>query len=248
MTPHIKEAGAGRPVLILHGGGGPFTMVPIVNHVARSALALAPTHPGWDGTPREASVTNIKDLAANYLQLLEARQLNDVLVIGSSIGGWLAAELALADTARRITGLVLIDAGGIEVPAEPIRDVFSLDARALAEYSFHDGARFFTPPETLPPAQLATRRANLEALRALAGTGMCDPTLLSRLPRIDVPALVLWGESDRIFTPAYGAAYAKALPRGRFELIKQAGHLPHLEQPVATFALLDQVLAPSAAA
>lgn len=235
-------------MLILHGGGGPFTVAPIVNHVARSAHALAPTHPGWDGTPRDESLPTIRDLAGQYLRLLEARQLNDVLVIGSSIGGWLAAELALADTAHRITGLVLIDAGGIEVPSEPIRDIFSLDARALAEYSFHDSARFYTPPESLPPAQLATRRANLEALRALAGTGMCDPTLLGRLPRIDVPTLVLWGESDRIFTPAYGAAYAQALPRGRFELITQAGHLPHLEQPVATFALLDQLLATAAAA
>ena len=68
---------------------------------------------------------------------------------------------------------------------------------------------------------------------------MHDPTLLPRLGRIQVPTLVLWGESDRVVTPAYGAAYADAFGNGRFEVIPEAGHLPQIEQPDATFALID---------
>lgn len=69
---------------------------------------------------------------------------------------------------------------------------------------------------------------------------MHDPKLLRQLDVVRVPTLVLLGKSDRIVTPAYGAAYAKALPNARFELVSEAGHLPHIEQPVATFKLVDE--------
>jgi pimeloyl-ACP methyl ester carboxylesterase len=117
----------------------------------------------------------------------------------------------------------------------------------VAEYSYHDPDRFFVDPVTVPPELAARRRANLAALRTLAGPSMNDPGLLGRLPRIRVPALVIWGDSDRIVTPAYGLAMANALGNARFAVIADAGHLPHLEQPAATFESLDAFLAASPA-
>jgi pimeloyl-ACP methyl ester carboxylesterase len=70
-----------------------------------------------------------------------------------------------------------------------------------------------------------------------------DPKLLRRVPRIQIPTLAIWGESDRIVTPAYGKAYAAAFANARFELVERAGHLPHLEQPAATLALIDSFAA-----
>ncbi|CAN5247647.1 alpha/beta hydrolase [soil metagenome] len=242
MTEYtLTESGSGRPVLILHGGGGPFTVAPIAAHVAETALAIVPTLPGWNGTPRPDSLATVAGYAEYYSALLEERDLDDVLVIGSSLGGWLAVELALRTP--RVTGLVLVDAGGIEVPGEPMRDFFALDARGVAEYSFHDADKFYVDPATLPAEQLAGRRSNMETMRVVAGDPyMHDPTLFDRLPGIAVPTLVVWGESDRIFTPGYGRAFAAQIPGARFALVEKAGHLPQLEQPEATCALLDSML------
>ncbi|GAA1366505.1 hypothetical protein GCM10009612_50280 [Streptomyces beijiangensis] len=187
-------------------------------------------------------------LAATYLRLLHARGLHDVLVVGSSLGGWVASEMAVRDTEGLVTGLVLIDAVGIHVGSEPIRDFFALDARGIAEYAWHDPARGYRDPALVPPEQLAVQQANMASLKILAGEPyMHDPELHGRLRHVDVPALLLWGESDRIVTPAYGAAYADAFAAGRLHVIPQAGHLPHLEQPEATFALIDAHLRDGAA-
>ncbi len=142
----LAEAGAGRPALILHGGGGPFTVASLAGHLATTMRAITPTHPGWDGTPRPTWLTGIADLALVYLRYLEEHDLRDVLIVGSSLGGWIGAEMALHDGAGRITGLILIDAVGIAVDGEPIRDFFALDARGVAEYSFHDADRFYRDP------------------------------------------------------------------------------------------------------
>ena len=226
-----------RPVLVLHGGGGPFTVAGIAAHVGETAIL--PTHPGWNGVPRPDSIASIRDLAAHYRDYLDANDLRDVLVVGSSLGGWAASELALLTD--RVSGLVIIDGAGIEVPGEPVVDFFSLDARGVAEHSFHDSETFFRDPALLPPEQVAAQRANMATMGAIAGN-MQDPTLRERLAGIIVPTMVIWGESDRIFTPGYGRAYAAAIPGARFELVERAGHLPQLEQPEAVYALLDSMV------
>lgn len=236
----LSEAGTGRPVLVLHGGGGPSTVADLARRLSRTAHTLTPVHPGWDSTPRPAWLTGVDDLALAYLHLLHDRRLHDVLVVGSSLGGWTAAEMAVRDTAGIITGLVLIDAVGVHIEAEPIADVFGLGPRALAEHSWHDPDRHTVGPADVPPGQLAVRQANMTTMRTLAGDPyMHDPKLLRRLGRVHPPALLLWGESDRVVTPAYGAAYASAFGHGRLEIIPKAGHLPHIEQPDATVPLIE---------
>ncbi len=139
-----------------------------------------------------------------------------------------------------MSGLVLIDAVGVHIDNEPIRDFFTLDARGVAEYAWHDSARYYLDPADLPAEQLAIRQANMNTMRILAGDPyMHDPKLLRRLGRVQLPTLLLWGESDRIVTPAYGAAYANAFGDARLEVIPKAGHLPQIEQPEATFAMID---------
>lgn len=236
----LSEAGTGRPVLVLHGGGGPATVAGLAAHLARSAHTITPVHPGRDGTPRPSWFTGIDDLALAYLHYVHDRRLEDVLVVGSSLGGWIAAEMAVRDTAGIITGLVLIDAVGVHVESEPITDIFALDPRGIAEHSWHDPENFFVDPANVPAEELAARQADLATMRVLAGDPyMHDPKLLRRLGRVQAPALLLWGSSDRVVTPAYGKAYADAFGNGRLEIIPKAGHLPHIEQPEATFDLID---------
>src|SRR5712692_7934795 len=98
----LNQRGEGRPVLLLHGGGGPLTVNGFAELLAaeRPARVITPTHPGFAGTPRPASLTAVKGLAALYTALLVELDVTDVTVVGNSIGGWIAAEMALLDSTR----------------------------------------------------------------------------------------------------------------------------------------------------
>jgi pimeloyl-ACP methyl ester carboxylesterase len=240
----IAEYGTGRPVLVLHGGGGPATIASIAEHLGQAMHVIVPTHPGWNGTPRPDWLDSIDDLAMLYLRYLKRRGLHDVLVIGSSLGGWLAAQMAFRDIGGMIGQLVLIGAVGIDMPEHPMTNFFALDPRGVAEHSYHEPDRFYVDPTTLPAERLAAMRGNTATLRVLAGEPyMHDPKLLRRLNEVQIPALLIWGESDRIVTPQYGAAFAAALPNAKFEIVPRAGHLPQLERPEATFAFIDAFVA-----
>src|ERR1700687_2590863 len=123
----VIEKGEGHPFLLLHGGGGPLTVNGFADLLAaqRPAHVIVPTHPGFGGTPRPDSLTGVPGLAAVYIALLADLGLSDVTVIGNSIGGWIAAEMALLDT-KRISSIELVDAGGIEVPGPPGVGFFAL--------------------------------------------------------------------------------------------------------------------------
>jgi pimeloyl-ACP methyl ester carboxylesterase len=235
----FAQEGTGRPVLILHGGGGPFTVAGIAGHLAKTMHTITPTHPGWNGTERPEWFSGIDDLALAYLQYLQDNDLHNVLVIGSSMGGWIGSEMAVRDRAGLITGLILIDGVGIKVDAHPIRDFFALDARGVARYAWHDADRFYVDPATVPAEQAARTKANMATMRIIAGPEMSDPKLMRRLARVQIPTLAIWGDSDGIVTPAYGAAFAGAFQNGRLEIIKDAGHLPQIEQAAATIAVID---------
>lgn len=130
----------------------------------------------------------------------------------------------------------------MKIAGHPIRDFFALDPRGVATYSYYDPDRFYRDPTTFTPEQIAAQRANMATMRLLAGQEMYDPKLLNRLGRVKTPALVIWGDSDRIVTPEYGHAFANAFANAQFIVVPKAGHLPHFEQPEATFAALDGFL------
>lgn len=237
-----RVEGEGRPALVLHGGGGPATVAMISAHLAgRGFRAITPTHPGWDGEERPAEVGSVPDLARLYRDYLEESGLGDVLVVGSSLGGWIAAEMAVLDEAERLARLVLLDAVGIEVEGEPLTDFFALGPEEVATHSFYDPERYFVDPASLSPDQLRRQEGNMATMAALAGDPyMHDPALASRLGGVTIPVLAIYGEADGISSPAYGRAFAAHFPAGRFELVREAGHLPQVERPDATLALIDE--------
>ena len=246
---HLAEAGApaARTALVLHGGGGPQTVAPIVGHVASTMHALAPTHPGWDGTSLDETIASVADLAGAYLSLLADRGDLDVVVIGSSIGGWIALEMAVQAAAdERYAGVigaaVVIDGVGAVVDGQPIADFFALDARGLAEAAWHDPQRGYRDPALFTDEQRAIRQGNARTMAAVAGSSMSDPGLLARLGGVTSPTLMVWGASDRVVTPAYGRALADAVSGAEYVEIAAAGHLPHLEAPDATWAAIDPFL------
>ena len=229
----ISESGTGRPVLVLHGGGGPFTTALLANHLAETTHVIAPTHPGFNGTAPVPSIAKVRELADAYAQLLIERDLHDVIVVGSSVGGWLTSEIALGAAADRLAGIVIINGLGIEVEGHPILDVRGMAPQELATYSFHDPSKLQLPPPS--PEGLAKAQGNAAALAALT---LDADTASARLAAIRTPALVIWGASDKVVDADYGRAYAAAIPDAEFALIPDAGHLPYLENAPAVFAVL----------
>ena len=230
----LIDRGKGRPLLFLHPGIGIDPAASVLGHLAKSAHLLAPSHPGFGRSDLPRSFTTVDDLTYFYLDVMDALDLHDTLVVGVSLGGWIAAEVAIKSTAR-IAKLVLADAVGIRVSEDPevsdIADIFALPEKDFIALAYHDPAKGVRDAN-VPEAKLVAQARNLESTARFAWSPyMHDPKLKDRLHRIDVPTLFLWGAQDRIVTPDYGRAFAAAIPGAQFALIDQAGHFPHLEQP-----------------
>jgi pimeloyl-ACP methyl ester carboxylesterase len=229
---NVREYGEGRPFLLLHGGAGPASVIGFGQLLAGSepARVLVPSHPGFDGTVRPESLNSIPGLARYYVDLLDELGLDDVTVVGNSIGGWIAAELALL-ASPRVGRVVLVDAVGLKLDAHPIVDFFSLTLDQVADLSYYHPDAFRLDLSKFTDTQKAMMAGNRAALQTYGGTTMADPTLLGRLAAVSVPTDVVWGAADRIVPPEHGRAYADAIPGAEFHLIAEAGHLPQLETP-----------------
>jgi pimeloyl-ACP methyl ester carboxylesterase len=206
-------------VLVVHGGHGPSTVAPVVDHFAGDSMVLLPTHPGWEGTPRPDWFTGVDDLAITYLHLLEDEDVTDVIVVAASFGGWVASEMAIRDLGHRIGRMILISPPGADIP----------------------GHKVFVPPPGDPALPGA---ATMETVRVYGGESFSDPKLLRRLERVRIPTLVLWGETDRVINVEAGRVHAAALG-ARFEVIPDTGHMAVRQNPEAVFSRIDAFLAES---
>lgn len=235
----FNSYGQGPAILLLHGGGGPATVSDWAEQAANTlrAQVIVPIHPGFDSTPRPEAVTTIKDVARVELALLDRFDLHEVTVIGNSIGGWIAMEIALQNSAR-VKNLILVDSVGITVPGHPIPDFFSMTPAELTQHSYYDPETYGIDPAKLPEEIRNRMAGNREPLARYAGSSMADPTLIDRISQITDSTLVLWGEADRIGDLQYGRALAEAIPHARFEMINRAGHLPQIEQPAELIRLV----------
>lgn len=228
LDVRFADDGSGRPYLILHGGAGPSSVGGLAKSLATTGRIVVPTHPGFDGAPRPDWFLSIDHLALAYLALLDRLDLRDVVIIGNSVGAWIAAEMALRQSPR-VAAIVLLNAVGIQAAADkPIVDPAAISPAERSKLAFHDPARFAIAPAN--PEAAAQMAENQRSLRVYAGLPfMHDPSLQARLADIACPALVAWGESDGIVDVDYGRRYADSIG-ARYEIIAQAGHFPHIEQ------------------
>lgn len=224
------EAGRGRPVLYLHGLGDAGGLLPGIAALAAGRRVLRPDHPGFLRSP-SGSFRSVRELAGWYAEHLDAWGLAEgVDLIGCSLGGWIAAELALLRP-ESIATLTLIDPAGLPGgPGQP--DIFSLSPGESVERTFAT-AEFRSRAAQPPPPEIAARLARSleEARRIAASPYMHDPTLADRLRALSCPAVVIWGEEDGIIPASTAEAWREAIPEATIGLIPNAGHLPHLEQP-----------------
>jgi pimeloyl-ACP methyl ester carboxylesterase len=232
----LHEAGDGPPLLFLHSGGGFAPDEDYVAMLARRYRLIAPSHPGFGHSSLPEWMDAIDDIAHVYLELMDRLELRRVKMIGCSIGGWIAAELA-AKTPDRFEKLVLVGPEGVKTGRRDqldIPDIFALPQEEMARLRFHDPAKAKINLAKLSPEQLRIIARNNESLALLVWEPyMHNPKLAHRLHRLTMPVLMMRGASDGLVSAEYLARYAKLVPQARIETIEAAGHLPQIEQPEA---------------
>jgi pimeloyl-ACP methyl ester carboxylesterase len=234
----VLRRGAGDAVLYLHSATGETWWTDFDEALVAGGFdVIHPAHPGFEGSEGLAEIEDIHDLAFHTLDLLDALEVERTAVIGSSMGGWLAAELAVY-APERVTKLVLVDAAGL---GSPTLDMWAVKPPDLAEVLFADQEHWMAQllraidlETAMPPAEILMPL--LQSMEAGARIGwnpyMQDPKLAGRLHRVTAPTLVLWGEQDRFIPRAQGERYAELIGGGaRLELIGGCGHLAPLERP-----------------
>lgn len=235
VSVELTTFGAGRPLLFLHPDIGINSKAEVLHRLAGSFTVFVPSHPGFGRSELPSGMTTVDDLSYFYLDFLEALELREVVLVGVSLGGWIASEIATKST-HRLSHLILSNALGVRVGARDARDItdiYALSQRELLTMSFHSSQGYEIAKASFDEDAYITLR-NREST-ALFGWSpyMNNPKLAGRLHRIRIPTLVLWGTSDKIAPLDYGRAYSSRIPGARLDEITQAGHYPHLEQPEA---------------
>jgi len=237
----MHAAGNGPPLLFLHGIDYFAQLAPFLDRLAQRFRIVAPRHPGFGNSARPPWMRTVGDLAYLYLDLLDRLALDDVLLVGSSFGGWLALEIAARSTAR-LGRLVLIDALGVKFAGREeaeIADIYALPAEEAVARSFADPGRAPDYAALDDAAVEAVARDREAAVLYGWKPYMHDPSLVHWLHRVALPTLVLWGDRDRIVAPAYGERLAQTIPGARFATIGDAGHYPPVEQPEAVVRAIE---------
>jgi len=235
----LFERGQGDAILYLHGGGGIAPDTGFLELLARERRVIAPSHPGFGKSSLPDWLDSVDDIAHIYLELMDRLGLARADVVGFSIGGWIAAELT-TKTPERLNRLVLIGPVGVKTGKPDkldIPDVFAMPLEELDKLRFHDPAKYAGSFAALSDEELYIVARNRETLALLTWEPyMHNPKLKHRLHRVNAPALLLRGASDRIVSAEYLERYAALIPNARIETIAEAGHLPQVEQPAATAA------------
>lgn len=228
----LRSASRDRQVLFLHGAGGGGQVMPFMERLAEQVEVIAPVHPGFGGASQIPWLMDIEDLALFYLDFVDRTFERPVHVVGNSIGGWLAAEMAIRNGAR-IASLTLVGAAGLWLADKPPFDIFMIDHPGLVRRSIHDEAlgevlsaraRDEVGDDRVIHNQIATARYAWEPR-------LHNPRLRKWLHRITAPTLVTWGAQDHIIPPDHGREYARLIGGASSHVFEACGHLPHVEKP-----------------
>lgn len=230
----LLRAGSGPAALYLHGSSDG-AWLPAHAALAETHTLLRPDLPGFGGSADDERIDSVHDLAFFCLDLLGALEIERVALVGASLGGWLAADLATIEP-HRIARLVLVDAAGLRVEDSGQPDEFVLDTAQVVERAFHAPEyreRAMTQAATVEeePTLLETHLRNRIATAHLAWNPYFhDPKLPDRLHRITAPTLIVWGREDGLVPLAHAHRWQELVPDARLEIIDDCGHLPHVEQ------------------
>ncbi len=233
----MLRGGKGAPLLFLHGGGGAGVWFPFFQKLADRYDVIMPEHPGFGRSDTPEWLDNVGDLANFYLDFIKQLGLRDIHLVGHSLGGWIAADLAVRNTSA-LRSLTLMAPAGIHVAGVPKGDIFLWTPEQLVRGLVADPALAEMILKMTPDD--AERQRQMKNMLMLAKVGwqprFYNPDLRKWLHRIDRPTLIVWGDSDMVIPSPYGPAYRDLIPGSKLAVIQNCGHLPHIEKT-------DEVLA-----
>ena len=236
------ERGDAQPLVFLHGAGGHTGWMAFLEELSPRFAVYAPEHPGFGQSDDPPWLDSVGDLAYFYLDFLKALGLERVHLMGTSLGGWIAAEMAVRDTAR-LASLTLVGAVGITAQGETIPDIFRMPVEENLRRFYADQERAARRVGDVAKADMRLVAKNQATVTRLAyRPRFYNPDLSKWLHRIDVPTLLIWGAEDGLVPPAFGAAYRALIPGAKLVVLPAAGHAPFDEQKDAFLAAFSEFI------
>jgi pimeloyl-ACP methyl ester carboxylesterase len=243
VSVRMMRAGSGPPVVFLHGANGLPPWLPFFELLAAKCELRVPEHPGYGTSDNPPWMRNVGDLAMYYLDFLDGLGLDKVHLIGQSLGGWTAAEIAVRNCTR-LASLTLLAPAGIRVKGHPCGDNFIWTPEEAVRNLYHDQSiadRMLAMPMTDEDADIAL--GNRFTTAKFGWEPRWFSASLERwLHRIAVPTLVIWGENDKLFPVAYAARWGECVPDCTIEIVPGCGHVPAIEKPEFTATKVLQLI------
>lgn len=226
----VMRKGDGEPLVYLHGGGASSQWLPFMEALSTQFDMIAPEHPGFGMSDMPDWLDNMGDLAYYYLDFFEHFDLDNVHLVGTSLGGWAALEIAVRNRSR-LKSLTLVSPAGIDLPDVPKADVFLWSPEETIRGLFHSeelAKAILSRPVTEDEQERAMKSA-VAAARIGWQPPLYNPHLAKWLHRISVPTHIIWGENDKVIPPAYGPAFQKLIEGSELTTIANCGHVPQVE-------------------
>ena len=245
----VLEAGEGRPLVFFHGIGGLLPREPLLERLAQRYHVYAPVWPGYGPEPTEDLIEDMLDFALHGWDVVDALALERPVLVGHSMGGMIAAEMAVLNP-KSVEKLALINPAGLWLDAHPIADIFATPALRVPELIFADPARGeglltggvnFRDNEALKTFMVGNARRLGTAGKILFP--IPNRRLSKRLYRLTAPTLVVWGKEDRLISPPYAERWVELVLHAEKVIVEDAGHMTPYEQPEATAQAIAQFLA-----
>src|SRR5579863_8727406 len=240
---HFWRGGRGRPVVVLHHDIGTPDDLPFYDALADRFDVIVPRHPGFGEPERPQWMRHPRDIASLYQWLLADLGIERASLVGLGFGGWIAAEMA-ALAPRDFHRLVLVGAMGVKPPEGDIYDQAIVSYIDYARAGFHDQAAFARIFGDVSTDQLVAWDLCREmSFRVAWKPYMYSQSLPHLLGGVRAPALVVWGDDDKVVPRSAGELYASRLPKARFELVRNCGHNVEMEQPETLTRLVTAFIA-----
>lgn len=227
---HVLRAGQGQPLLFLHGANGG-RWLPFLDDLSEDFEVFAPEHPGFGTSETPVWLDNVGDLAHFYLEFIEKLGLDKVIVVGTSLGGWIACEMGVRST-HRLDRMVLSAPAGIHVKGVRKGDLFLWNPEQTVRnlvYSKDLQDKMLAMPVSDDDRDTALRNRFTTA-KLTWSPRLYNPDLAKWLHRIRIPVLILWGREDKLIPVPYGERFQELMPGSALQIFDECGHLPHAEK------------------
>ncbi|HTX47976.1 MAG TPA: alpha/beta hydrolase [Caulobacteraceae bacterium] len=241
------EGGQGEPLVFLHGAGGMTETDPLLVELAGRFHVYAPYIPGYGETEECGEIRDMLDFALHTWDVVEALGVKNPILVGHSMGGMIAAEMA-ALAPNDVSRLALICPAGLWLEDHPIVDVFSLLPFEMPKYLFHDaekGAALMTSGLDLSDPKFLqgylVRNARQLGMAGKLLFPIPERGLAERLYRVKAKTVIVWGDSDKLIPPIYGPAFQEKIAGSKLVNVPEAGHMIIAEKPAEVARAVEAV-------